>query len=242
MTSMLRDKGSPKKGAARAGDPVSPVAAADKSEPAAPQRKYSSPIVRMADDLASEAIARTRESEKQSPSSLKDTLGISEIPGAKDALQLAEKALRTWADVATTLFRAVLPLAPGLVPDAGKILDSRREAAGLGREDKARPALSSAPTPSFTVEVASAKPARISLQLHPGAQASGLAAQPLFSLDRDAAKPPITAVALSSGPGGQGIEVKVEVPSSQPKGRYLGAVYDEATGTVVGGLTVEIRG
>lgn len=194
------------------------------------------PLVKMGQELAEQAIERARRSSGETASPIADSLGVSSLPGAKDALSLAETALRTWADLATQVMRVILPLGPQVLPDASKIVDSIRDAfrGKTGGETSSGIHLS--------LNLKSAGPVRVSIQVNPGVPPANISVQPLFSLDRSSTKPPIQEASIAPGRDGRSLEVTLSLPPTQPQGRYLGALYDTASGNVVGGLTVEITG
>jgi hypothetical protein len=105
-----------------------------------------------------------------------------------------------------------------------------------------RPAeAAAAPTSSngavaVSVEVASVRPAKVTLDLRPHSEGLALVCRALH--DVDAAKPPLTDVAFAPASGALGLSVRV--PEGQPAGVYVGAVVDVATQEPRGTLTVRL--
>jgi hypothetical protein len=227
MTSVLRDRGA-----------SSPAAVP------APEG-HAKHLVRVGHELAEAAILRTRQRVGQGGPPGSGDADSASGAGPRDPLHFAETALRVWAELATGMIRAVFPLVPQLLPDATKIVDALRDLAGGHAKASSGKASSGQTTTgqlAFSVEVQSARPVRISFQLHHETQVAGLAVQPLFPIGKDAGKAPLTGVKLAPGKDGKSVDLHLSVPDGQPPGRYLGAVYDEASGTIAGGLTVDLGG
>ncbi|MBK8254817.1 MAG: hypothetical protein IPK82_19425 [Polyangiaceae bacterium] len=243
MTSALGTP-SAKKPSSSAAAPGQPAAQAPSQETnavsSAPASGESNPnilpLVKMGQELAEQAIERARRSSGETASPIADSLGVSNLPGAKDALSLAETALRTWVELATQVMRVVLPLGPQLLPDATKIVDSIRDAFRGKSGGEGSPGI------HVSLNLKGAGPVRVSVQVNPGISPTDISVQPLFSLDRSSTKPPIHGASIAAGRDGRSLEVTLSLSPTQPHGRYLGAIYDTASGNVVGGLTVEITG
>ena len=90
------------------------------------------------------------------------------------------------------------------------------------------------------LDVASSRPARVSLNLNPGARPAAL--QVLTMRTGDGVKPPLMDVSFQPQAGGGLPVLRIRVPDEQPAGVYHGVVCDaQNPGTVLGTLTVEIR-
>lgn len=274
MTSMLRGKsaaaksGSPGKstgpavnvpiasGAARRG-PAAKVKSGSPAAPAGPAaaapagaavaESAEDRAVRSGYELCEAAIRRGQDAARRlAPGVAEMTSGLKEVPGAREALGLAEGAFRAWSDLATAWMRAVLPLAPAGFPDPLHILETLREAVAKGAGAQAAGAAGASAGRghgvSFAVTVASARPARIGFELSREADPATLAVQPLQPLSREAGGLAILGVELAASKDRRNIEVHLTISDSQPPGRYLGAVYDKGSGAFVGGLTVDLSG
>jgi hypothetical protein len=239
MTSALRAKSASKERAPNDDERAAPpFATAPRDEEQGAERAEDR-AVRSGYELCDAAIRRGQEAARRfAPNIAEMTSGLRDVPGAKEAYGLAEGAMRVWVDVANAWIRAVLPLAPAGMPDPFHVLDALREASGAGPgagASRARPV-------GFVVEIASARPARVAFDLSREHEVSKLAVQPLQPVDPDRKKLPIAGVELRPGADGRTVEIHLAISDAQPAGRYLGAVYDKATGAFVGGLTVDVLG
>lgn len=266
MTAMLRGKSPPgQTGSRRGGAPSMPVPPGAPAQPrpgaanAANAANVAPPspaaaetaehrAVRSGYELCEAAIRRGQEAAKRFAPNLADvTSTLKEAPGAKEALGMAEGALRVWADLATAWMRAVMPLAPAGFPDPLKAMEALREALSGEASGHATGQATGHATAargqaiSFAVEVLSARPARVAFELSREVDVAALAVQPLQSLDRDPAKPALLGVELHPSKDGRSVEIVVAIAGAQPPGRYLGAVYDKVSGTLVGGLTIDLK-
>ena len=95
-------------------------------------------------------------------------------------------------------------------------------------------------SPNISVRVTSRHPTEVTTTLAPGADAMTLSAAELRIVDpapEPVGAPPLTA-SITCGP--RPIQVSVSVPDTQPPGRYRGAIVNNADGTQVGTLLVQI--
>jgi len=128
-------------------------------------------------------------------------------------------ALRLWFELLTALFGrdlfgAMLP--GGQRPDAGT-------ARAAGR---------------IAVEVASVRPARVTLDLQPGSAGRALLVHGLHAVDPTAT--PLTDVAFDMDPSAEMVGVRVRVPEGQAPGLYAGVVVDRETGEPRGTISVRV--
>jgi hypothetical protein len=88
------------------------------------------------------------------------------------------------------------------------------------------------------IEVTSARPAEVSVDLAAHAAGRPLVAQALRAVDPD--KPKLTDVAVAGGKGDEPVVVRIRVPAGQPAGVYNGLLIDEETNRPAGTLSVRI--
>jgi len=88
------------------------------------------------------------------------------------------------------------------------------------------------------IEVASARPTEVSLDLRAPATTRTLLLHALRSVDPE--KPRLTDVAFNPGGDGKPASLRIRVPDNQPGGTYNGLIIDEATSRPVGTLSVSI--
>lgn len=89
---------------------------------------------------------------------------------------------------------------------------------------------------AVSVQVASRRPVRVTLDLHPGAQGLDLYTPELQAAGR--ATPSLTEVSFESGPPGCAPTVCIRVPDDIAPDTYRGVVIDRRTGRHVGTLSV----
>lgn len=147
-----------------------------------------------------------------------------------DMRDLAERALRFYGDLYTDAALFWLDAALTLVNPVDLSKPQKPT-------DSAFAASSSAAVP---VDIASSRPARVALNLNPGARPASL--QVMTMRTSDATKPALMDVSFQAQPGGALPVLRIRVPNEQPVGVYHGVVYDaQNPGTALGNLTVEIR-
>jgi hypothetical protein len=95
-----------------------------------------------------------------------------------------------------------------------------------------------APGPNFAIEVASVRPARVMLDLAPGADPATLVTTGLHAME--AGRPPITEVAFIPGGVGERPVLSVRVPVTAAPGIYAGAIVDRKNGEPQGALSVKV--
>ena len=145
-----------------------------------------------------------------------------------DMRDLAERALRFYGDLYTDAALFWLDAAMTLVAP----VDPSPQTSDLSA--------STASSVAVPLDVASSRPARVSLNLNPGARTANL--QVLTMRTGDGVKPPLMDVSFQPQPGGGLPVLRIRVPNEQPAGVYHGVVCDaQNTGTVLGTLTVDIR-
>lgn len=99
---------------------------------------------------------------------------------------------------------------------------------GVGRE---------ASGTDVTVQVSSLQPTGVTVALSGQADASALGILPLHAMD-DPGAPPLSTIELDLE--GIRLRVRVAVPKDQPTGTYVGAIFNKATKTPCGTLTVSV--
>lgn len=92
---------------------------------------------------------------------------------------------------------------------------------------------------AVSIEVSSARPARVTLELHPRSEALPLATHGLRALDPE--KPPLTDVAFETDAEGRP-SLSIRVPEDQAADLYTGVVVDRNTGQSRGTLSVRVTG
>jgi hypothetical protein len=146
---------------------------------------------------------------------------------ARETQEIGERLLRSSADALALWFELLTSVFGrgdvfrSLAPDA-------RRAAGT----------TGLPASRVSVEVASVRPARVTVDLQPGAAGRRLVVHGLRAMD--AAIPPLTDVAFDADPSGEIVGVRVRVPDDLPPGVYAGVVLDRETGEPRGTLSVRI--
>ena len=88
------------------------------------------------------------------------------------------------------------------------------------------------------VDVSSARPAEVSLDLVPDAARRSLVVHALRAVDPD--KPRLTDVALEPGAHGEPLTLRIRVPADQPPGVYSGLLIDEQTNRPAGTISVRL--
>jgi hypothetical protein len=96
----------------------------------------------------------------------------------------------------------------------------------------------SAPSPGFSVEVESSRPATVAVEMRGPASGAVLVAHALRS--EDESLPRIVGVTVSTSADGAPAVVRVPVPDGQPDGIYNGMIIDEATSLPVGTVSVRL--
>jgi hypothetical protein len=92
--------------------------------------------------------------------------------------------------------------------------------------------------PAVSIEIASRRPLRVSLDLKPGATARPLAAHPLRALEADT--PALAELTFERGGDGGSLALRIRVPEAQPAGIYTGVVVDRGTGEPLGTVTARL--
>jgi hypothetical protein len=152
-----------------------------------------------------------------------------------DIQKLLERIFQSFSDLVpfwVELFNTVATSGLSRVSAAMQRAPSDGKAADAG--------VNSAPPAAMEIEVMSARPARVSLDLHPGTAQMPLASHGLRAIDP--AKPPLTDIEFVRGHIGQACCVKIRVAEDQPAGTYTGVVVDRNSGEPRGTLTVRIGG
>jgi len=126
-----------------------------------------------------------------------------------------------WLEFMTSLAGAFAPWAPAPPPAAAPSATPAASGGGAG----------------IMLDVVSARPTQVTLDLHPGTPPLGLHCQALRALEEG--KPPLTEVAIERDLNGRPI-LLVRVPEAQPPGVYVGAVVDRVTGQSRGTLSVQV--
>jgi len=135
-------------------------------------------------------------------------------------LRSSTDALALWFELLTTVFgrgEAFRPFAP----------DARRAASTTGL-----------PKSRISVEVASVRPARVTMDLEPGSAGRRLIVNELRAMN--AGTPPLVDVAFDADPSAEIVGVRVRVPDYLPPGIYTGVVLDRETGEPRGTISVRI--
>jgi hypothetical protein len=88
------------------------------------------------------------------------------------------------------------------------------------------------------IEVSSAKPAEVSLDLVPNAGGASLVVHALRAVDPE--KPRLADVVLERGGRGEPLTLRIRVPADQPPGVYNGLIIDEQTNRPAGTVSVRL--
>jgi hypothetical protein len=153
-----------------------------------------------------------------------------------DAAEFARRALQLYADFGATCFDFVESLS-----GKGELQNALRDwlaALPLGAASARAPAPGPSASP-LPIEIASVKPARVSLELSPAAANAELAVPGLYSVDP--ARPPLRDVRFIAAAPGVEASLSIRVPADQPADTYAGAVIDLATREPCGTLSIQIR-
>jgi hypothetical protein len=135
-------------------------------------------------------------------------------------LRSSTDALALWFELFTTVWGRGEMFRP-FAPDA-------RRVAATTRPPKSR----------ISVEVASVRPARVTMDLEPGSAGRRLVVNELRAMT--AGTPPLTDVAFDADPSAEIVGVRVRVPDNLPAGIYSGVVLDRETGEPRGTISVRI--
>ncbi len=157
---------------------------------------------------------------------------------------LGERTMRYYGDLLALWMEALdtLLVRRGREPDADAADDGhsppRRRAGGAGARARGASPKATAGATTAIVEVASKRPAQVTLSLDPEAADAVLDAGPLVAHGSGAAA--LTDVVIERVPGQAAPVVRVRVPDEQPPGRYNGVVVDAESGLPLGTLSVRI--
>ncbi len=109
----------------------------------------------------------------------------------------------------------------------------RPDAWDFGGPDRPAPRTTNAA--AVSLHLSAEQPTRVNVDLHPGAVADRLSAQPLRPLDNETA-PPLDAVEMTATDAG--VVLSIAVPRDQPAGSYAGLLIDRDRKTAAGTITV----
>lgn len=147
-----------------------------------------------------------------------------------DLREVADRAWRYYADLGALWVDFLASIAGD-----GELIRRLFAAWRQPAEAAAAPASSNGAV-AVSVEVASVRPAKVTLDLRPHSEGLTLVCRGLH--DVDAGKPPLIDVTFTPASGDRGLSVRV--PEGQPAGVYVGAVVDVATQEPRGWLTVRL--
>jgi hypothetical protein len=154
-----------------------------------------------------------------------------DLPGM--TMRYFQDMAQMWLGPVAQLF----PMAGGVFP--GSRSDSPWDN-GMPARNQAAPE-PAAPMPerqAFSIEVSSAHPTEVALDLKGRLDGQALSVQALHAVD-GAGKPPLSAVSLVVS--NDRLRISLVVPSDQPAGIYSGVVFDSAQRVGRGTLTVSIQ-
>jgi len=146
---------------------------------------------------------------------------------SSDTQEIGERLLRSSAD-ALALWFELVTTAFGRGQPFRLFGPDPRPAAGTTGLPKSR----------ISVEVASVRPARVTVDLEPGSAGRRLVVRGLRALNAGA--PPLTDVAFDADPSAEIVGVRVRVPDDLPPGIYTDVVLDGETGAPRGTISVRI--
>lgn len=161
--------------------------------------------------------------------------GFAAAPSERNLRDLGDRAMRYYGDLIALCMEALdtlLARGAGGGRDAEAYSPPRRPAdAEPGAEPGRAGALA-------VVEVASRRPAEVSLRLEAGAGQAALEVGMLVA--RETGVAPLTDVAIERVPGEGTARVRLRVPDEQPAGRYNAVVLDAESGLPRGTLSVRL--
>lgn len=151
-----------------------------------------------------------------------------------DIREISEQMLRYYSDLVSLWLDLMGSIAgnPDLI----------RNLFGLW-QPQSEPSVNAAPANGATtvsIEVVSARPAQVTLDLRPQSEGLPLATHGLRALDPE--KPPLTDITFEPGADNGPVSLRIRVPEGQPPGLYTGVVIDRDTGQPRGTLSVRIAG
>jgi hypothetical protein len=91
----------------------------------------------------------------------------------------------------------------------------------------------------ISIEIASIRMARVTVDLAPQASATNLATTGLHALEAD--RPPLDDITFTFDAAANRPIVRIRVPDDQPTGIYNGVIVDKASGDPRGTITVRIE-
>ncbi len=143
---------------------------------------------------------------------------------------------------AARLYAGLTPMAAAFMDALGRQYPATpassgwSESASGDRGASARPAAGA----DFAIEVASARPARVTLELGSGADPATLATAGLHALEPG--RPPLTEIGFVPARDGERPVLSLHVPADHPAGLYTGVIVDRVSGAPRGTLAVRIGG
>jgi hypothetical protein len=151
-------------------------------------------------------------------------------------MQYGSDFLSVWMEFMEVAARNPVGLGALAPSVAGQAPASAAKAERNGHEAATAPAASE--RTRVRIEVASARPAEVSLDLRPDAARLRLVVHALRAVDPD--KPRLKNVVLASNGDGEPLALRIRVPDDQPSGTYNGMIIDEETSRPVGTVSVRI--
>lgn len=165
-----------------------------------------------------------------------------------DTQDIPRKLARAWADMLYVWMDMVGPLADRASGAARDRAGKRGPDPIWARDDGAwtevptgrhEPATAKTSTHGIDVEIASARPARVHLDLHRVTASHALAVHKLQRTD--GAEAPSIVVTIEADSSGGAAVLRVNVPAEQPAGAYAALVFDRETGRPCGTVTLVLR-
>ena len=147
--------------------------------------------------------------------------------------QYASDFLGVWFEVLELASAGTASRRAGATPKGGA------DAAAAPTPTPPRPAREpSSERTRVRIEVSSARPAEVSLDLVPNAGGASLVVHALRAVDPE--KPRLADVVLERGGRGEPLTLRIRVPADQPPGVYNGLIIDEQTNRPAGTVSVRL--
>ena len=143
---------------------------------------------------------------------------------------------------AARLYAGMAPMVAALMDTLGRQHHAPPAPSGRGESafgDHGAPARPAGGA-EFAIEVASARPARVTLELAPGADPGTLATAGLHALEPG--RPPLTEIRFVPARAGERPVLSLRIPEDHPAGLYTGVIVERVSGAPRGTLAVRLGG
>jgi len=155
-----------------------------------------------------------------------------------DASELVERILHFYTDLGSLCFELIEAFAHNRILNGeayrGRDAGSSEPTNGMGGVYKSANGHS-----SVSIEIVSASPTQVTLNLNEPSHGCPLAAHALHAMDADA--PPLRDIVFERDDNDDPPVLRIKIPPGQPSDTYSGAVIDKDTNRPVGTLCIRVR-